>query len=46
MFIYKNGEGYSVMQSPLHKEYGMKKDDGSLYTKYVEKILLHNKMNL
>ncbi|WP_158087983.1 hypothetical protein [Clostridium botulinum] len=46
MFIFKDGDSYAMMESPLHKEYGMKKDDGSLYTKYVEKILLCNKMNL
>ncbi|WP_109957048.1 hypothetical protein [Escherichia coli] len=33
MFIFKDGNNYSMMASPLHKEYGMKKEDGSLYTK-------------
>lgn len=33
MFVYKNGNNYSMMASPLHEEYGLKKDDGSLYTK-------------
>ncbi|NFJ83955.1 hypothetical protein FDE94_09135 [Clostridium botulinum] len=33
MFIYKNGNDYAMMASPLHSEYGMKKEDGTLYTK-------------
>lgn len=33
MFVYNTGTGYAMCASPLHKEYGLKKDNGNLYTK-------------
>ncbi|EPS56494.1 TPA: hypothetical protein ACXDAY_004104 [Clostridium botulinum] len=33
MFVYDTGSGYAMCASPLNKEYGLKKDNGNLYTK-------------
>ncbi|APC82183.1 hypothetical protein [Clostridium botulinum] len=33
MFVYNTGTGYAMCASPLHKEYGLKKDDGTPYSK-------------
>ncbi|HID0795963.1 TPA: hypothetical protein ACXDAB_003400 [Clostridium botulinum] len=33
MFVYNTTHGYAMCASPLHKEYGLKKEDGNLYTK-------------
>ncbi|HDK7215242.1 TPA: hypothetical protein PTV45_000603 [Clostridium botulinum] len=33
MFVYKAGNNYAMCSSPLHEEYGLKKHDGTLYSK-------------